>query len=702
MRAFVQPTRKYYRILFFDNHSLRLCAIVELEDTPGGIRPTRYRVKMGSASGYKNMPSRDLLVHLRRSQVKLTSDDGRFASFLKDLQIPYSYAGLCRICLMDDHITELDDSNSVKFGEGEFICMSCAKKEIRRELVHMGKIGRAAITHLDELLLKYRDVDRVLSTIDPDKSSIGSTLFDRLEAHPVLNTAHICELPLPGPFVDASGVERLMPVQQLSVEAGLLFGKDLLVVAATASGKTFIGELAGMKNLLEKRGRMIFMVPLVALAFQKYERFLKKYGNLTDVSIITGKSRIHLQEKRRKVNKNKNAGIVIATYEGIDHLMRVGDKIDGIGTVVIDEVQMLEDSERGHRLDGLISRLKFMAPKAQYLYLSATIGHPKLLAKKLSCNLVQYSDRPVSLERYLIFLERQQKVPTEKKLVAEEYKNISSKGYHGQSIVFTNSRIRCHVIADKLGEGVSPYHAGLTQEERRIVEEKFEKGQLRGVVTTAALAAGVDFPASQVIFDSLAMGIEWLTVQEFSQMSGRAGRPDYHDLGKVVILAEPGGSYCRGSNQTEEEIAMGLLKGEMGEVAPVYGIEESSELYVANAVVCGGDREKIAGIEETLVGENEPVEDLLFERSLIYRKQGKIVLTPLAEIMAEHFIGVERLTRIIELVQQMKDPLDIIADLDCLTDEEAALQLGRKISNVGSAGRRLPQKKSRKGRRKKK
>ncbi len=59
------------------------------------------------------------------------------------------------------------------------------------------------------------------------------------------------------------------------------------------------------------------------------------------------------------------------------------------------------------------------------------------------------------------------------------------------------------------------------------------------VVTTAALAAGVDFPASQVIFETLAMGKDWLKVGEFQQMQGRAGRPDYHDLGKVVILADP-------------------------------------------------------------------------------------------------------------------------------------------------------------------
>ena len=69
-----------------------------------------------------------------------------------------------------------------------------------------------------------------------------------------MTTASIEELPLPRQFIEASGVLQL-PAQQLAVEAGLLHGKDLLVVAATASGKTFIGEMAGIKNYLEGRGQ---------------------------------------------------------------------------------------------------------------------------------------------------------------------------------------------------------------------------------------------------------------------------------------------------------------------------------------------------------------------------------------------------------------------------------------------------------------
>ncbi|WP_243670188.1 DEAD/DEAH box helicase [Methanoculleus chikugoensis] len=148
------------------------------------------------------------------------------------------------------------------------------------------------LVHLEKLLAQVRDLDRVLASVGPERPPDRKrTLFDRLEAHEVQKTAHITELPLPPAFSKAAGgVEYLMPVQQLAVQNGLLEGgQHLLVVSATASGKTFIGgEMAGMKNFLEGKGRMLFLVPLVALANQKYQRFRDRYGHLVRVTLQTG------------------------------------------------------------------------------------------------------------------------------------------------------------------------------------------------------------------------------------------------------------------------------------------------------------------------------------------------------------------------------------------------------------------------------
>jgi helicase len=174
----------------------------------------------------------------------------------------------------------------------------------------------------------------------------------------------------------------------------------------------------------------------------------------------------------------------------------------------------------------------------------------------------------------------------------------------------------------------------------------------------------VDFPASQVIFDALAMGRDWLSVQEFNQMGGRAGRPDFHDLGRVVILAEPGGSYSRENPGTEEEIAIKLLKGEMEEVAPEHDFEKSSEEYVANAICCDGEEADLNRINNLMVGSVEPVLPDLITHRLVEKKGTRLVMTPLARVMAEHFIGMERLLEIVRLTKVMDDPLAIIAELE--------------------------------------
>ena len=525
MKILVQPQKGgTYKLLFYDGRHTRGAAFVELMETPRGPRPTKYRVKWGGKKDYHHTPSKELIAQLRDADVRMVKPDKEFETFLADFQVRTGTVDACRMCLLDERYTHLDETNTVTFGKGERICLDCGRRELRREVSHLGRLGQDGIRHLEDLLLKFRNLDRVLATLQPEKVTMASALFDKLEAHPVMKTAPISELPLPRQFIDTCGVVQLMPAQQLAVEAGLLYGKDLLVVAATASGKTFIGEMAGLKNYLEGRGRTLFLVPLVALANQKYERFTDRYGKFAKTGLLTGVSRLNLPETRKVGDRNPQAPIIVGTYEGVDNMIRCGKKMSSIATVVIDEVQMLEDNDRGHRLDGMIARLKYLCPQAQFLYLSATIGSPKVLAKKLNCTLVVYADRPVGLERYLLFVERKQKIPTIKQFTTEEYKRTSSKGFRGQTIIFTNARSRCHTIADALGIRAAAYHAGLTSVERRDVETRFLQGKLMAVVTTAALGAGVDFPASQVIFDALAMGRDWLSVQEFNQMGGRAGQ----------------------------------------------------------------------------------------------------------------------------------------------------------------------------------
>lgn len=691
MSTIVQPYKKGYKVFFCDDAKagkIKHVGTVELESTSKGMRPSEFFVRRPGTSHVQKTPTKEFITVLRvNGDVLLTETLPEFQDFLRGMQIPWKKISLCRTCLFDDRITVLNEETRIRCGN-EFVCLDCAKRELRRELAHIRKLGKRTQLHIEELLEEYRDLDMVLAILQPETLDMKKTMFDCLEAHEQVLTERIENLALPREFTDLCGVETLMPAQQLAVEAGLLYGKDLLVVAATASGKTFIGELAGLKNYLEKRGRMLFLVPLVALANQKYDRFSEKYAKIATTSVMTGTSRLNLPETRPVGNRGAGGGIVVGTYEGVDNMLRKGLPLSNIGTVVIDEVQMLEDPDRGHRLDGLIARLKYAAPKAQFLYLSATIGSPNILAKKLGASLVSYAARPVALERHLIFTEKDAKPKYIKKLVFEEFNKVSSKGYKGQTIVFTNSRTRCHTLAASIGNLAAPYHAGLTSQERRKVEKDFEAGKLACVVTTAALAAGVDFPASQVIFDALAMGINWLTVQEFHQMMGRAGRPDFHDIGRVIILAEPGASYSRETKLTEEEVAIALLKGKMEEVAPVYEIEEASEEFAANVVAARGNLRDAERIGQSMVGTGEDPISEMQKHGLVKISGNRIELAPLGRIMAEHFLGMNRVLEIDRLVKIMDEPLEIVAELAAIEEEEAKEKRReeRRSSSVEKAG----------------
>jgi helicase len=478
-------------------------------------------------------------------------------------------------------------------------------------------------------------------------------------------------------------VSKLLPVQSIAVKSGLLDGKDLLVVSATATGKTLIGELAGVNNLTKGKGKLLFVVPLIALANQKYTEFSRRYRDLgLNASIRVGGSRIRTSEWTR-VQPDYSADILVGTYEGIDHVLRThnAELLGEIGTIVVDEVHMLIDEERGSRLDGLISRLKALAPKSQRIYLSATVGNPLALARVLGAELVEYEERPVPVERHLVFAHERDKLAVINKLVKNEMTRTSSKGYRGQSIIFTNSRARCHSISRALSAKSAPYHGGLTYRERQKIENNFAEGALDVVVTTAALAAGVDFPASQVIFESLAMGINWLSVQEFHQMLGRAGRPVYHDIGKAVLLADPERRF-RGS-ETEDQVAFNLLSGSAEPVSVEYDDDKQAEEALAN-LTFGRPVTMLSGYKLGLQLER-------LKRFGFASEDGRA--TDLGCIVSANFLTIAEAAQMVESVKKCQAAIDIVLQLQVfkqayLNDVQRLAQaLGVHISpNVFSGG----------------
>ena len=359
-----------------------------------------------------------------------------------------------------------------------------------------------------------------------------------------------------------------------------------MVVSATGSGKTLVGELAGVPKALNGK-KFLFLTPLVALANQKYRDFKKRYEPLgLKVAIKVGMNRIKAKGELKLPNSNiQDADIVVGTYEGIDFLIRSGesDALNDLGLVLIDEIHTISDEERGLRLNGLIKRIEHIFPDTQIIGLSATIKNPQDLANDFNMKLVQYKERPVPLERHIVFVRGDvQRRIIMRKLVQREYYSTSSKGFKGQTLIFTNSRRKTHKIANFLsGKGInaSAYHAGLSYFKKEKIEKDFSKGKIAAVVTTAALAAGVDFPASQVIFESLLMGNKWISPNEFSQMLGRAGRPTYHDRGVIYLIPEIGSEF---DNESEEAVALDLLESDVEDIFVDYTEDGSLEQILAD------------------------------------------------------------------------------------------------------------------------
>ncbi|PWB54766.1 MAG: DEAD/DEAH box helicase [Candidatus Methanoperedenaceae archaeon] len=638
-----------------------------LKQTPKGARVGKFRIKQGEKEEFR---APEELIELLRLADKILIAEGNeeseagFKELLAAYQLDYGYTNTCRLCLLKGTYMPIT-GEFIRF-HNESVCEDCARKELVKEAKSI-KLGAHGQERLIQILLKTRNLDRVLGMLSPGKLDSGLTRFDTMEACKVERRIKVKDLPVRDELkkILLFQMDELMPVQALSVGSGLLERKNQLIISATATGKTLVGELAGLQNILNNKGKMLFLVPLVALANQKYEQFTRRYSSIATTSLRVGTSRI--TKGIKGIRTSLSSDVIVGTYEGIDFIMRSGKAhtLGTIGTVVIDEVHTLEDTERGHRLDGLIARLKFIAPGAQYVYLSATVGKPGWLAEKLDAALIEFEERPVPIERHLIFAPEYEKKRMIERLARQEYNKRSSKGFRGQTIVFTNSRRNCHLLAEGLSIKALPYHAGLSYTERKKVEEQFGKGELPVVVTTAALAAGVDFPASQVIFESLAMGIEWLTVREFQQMLGRAGRPDYHDLGIVVLLADPERRFGKGNS--EDEIAFGLLRGELEHFGVDYGDDEQLEETLSNIVIAHSLSD-VGKLNEMLLGKGniEFLLNKLKEYGFIEKKDGGYFPTKLGFIVASHFLSVEETFLIKNAVLKGIAPLDIVTGLETL------------------------------------
>ncbi|NIR48546.1 DEAD/DEAH box helicase [candidate division KSB1 bacterium] len=361
------------------------------------------------------------------------------------------------------------------------------------------------------------------------------------------------------------------PLFDKASQAGVLDTGNALIVAPTATGKSYIGRRI-LRSAVERRERgvQVYLVPYRALATEmdhSFKKELEKSGIEATVRVATGdySDPVYPQE----------TDILISTYERFGALLRLPDL--KLGRVVIDEVHLIADPTRGPHLEGLIARLKFGKPPESLCALSAVVSNSQELADWLNVPLIvgDASDRAVKVE---LGCDVTASIDDKLQIVLRE---VLTQGE--QAIVFCRSKAATQkltrdlrpVFAEYLSEhgvaalkqiaremaedpeeaedllellpgGIAFHHAGLSRDSRRAVETAFREGHLKAIACTPTLAAGVNLPAGLVAVRDV-FRTEFirgypkrvlLSTGELLNMLGRAGRPGQVEKGRGLALIE--------------------------------------------------------------------------------------------------------------------------------------------------------------------
>lgn len=457
----------------------------------------------------------------------------------------------------------------------------------------------------------------------------------------------------------------LYPPQELALSKGVMNGNNILVTTPTSSGKTLIG-LMGMINILNKRKKVVYLTPLKALAAEKFNEF-KIIKNLScfknrkiNIAISTGD---YDSSGTELIDKD----IIILTNEKMDSILRHDSSwIFDVGLFIIDEIHLLTERERGPTLEIILTKIKLMPQKPQIIGISATISNSNEIADWLKCEPIQSKWRPTELIEGVynygkVTMSNGTTFEIDNIGVADNstggilslaMNSITNDG--GQSLVFAETRKRAVSLAKKTSDvlpklldkasklsaqkigveilkqgddtelnrtlsnivtkGVGFHHAGLGLKSRQIVEDAFRKGTIKILFATPTLAAGVNLPARRVVITSIFRynyeygGNVPLSVLQYKQLCGRAGRPAYDKYGEAIIIAD--------SRTNPEDLYNHFVLGEPEPIVSQLMNETALRVHVLGVIA---SRPKILKsellyfFEETFLSKSHRNESISFE-----------------------------------------------------------------------------------------
>lgn len=330
-------------------------------------------------------------------------------------------------------------------------------------------------------------------------------------------------------------------------------GRNIVLNTPTGSGKTLVATATHFKALAEGK-RSYYTSPIKALASEKFFALCKELG-AENVGMVTGDASI-----------NRDAPVICCTAEVLANVALREGRHAKVDYAVIDEFHYYSDRERGVAWEIPL----LMLPQTTFVLMTATIGNPDYFVERLSkltgrpTSLVRSEQRPVPLEwefsetplhERIESLVKEQRSPVyivhfTQRAAAEEAQSLMSV----ELCTKEEKRAIVELIGDfrfaspygkdihkYLKHGVGLHHAGLLPKYRLMVEKLAQKGLLKVICGTDTLGVGVNVPIRTVLFTQLykfdGAQSALLSVRDFRQIAGRAGRKGFDDVGYVVAQA---------------------------------------------------------------------------------------------------------------------------------------------------------------------
>jgi len=355
---------------------------------------------------------------------------------------------------------------------------------------------------------------------------------------------------------------------------------NLLVIAPTSSGKTFIGEMAAITQVIHQK-KVIYLIPLRSLAEEKYRHFKNLYSSYGIETVVS--TRNHREDDQRIIQGDYKIAVMV--YEKFYYfLLKHPDFLIDVSLVVIDEMQLINNPKWGPLMENLIDHLRKKNGNLRIIALSALIENQEALLKWFPAQSLISHQRPVELHKGIVregifkYITSKKKKTYRREIFFKpdavrdncfgDYLLETVRYFINQNestLIFFSasaetrqwarwlaSRLESSTASSAVGElgemeetlskdellellpkGIAYHNQDLSCEERNLVETYLKKGEVKVICATNILAMGISLPFKNVIIslDKIHNGEEddryiyrtGLTFTDIENMGGRAG-----------------------------------------------------------------------------------------------------------------------------------------------------------------------------------